>query len=96
MIIQKSDGKCIEIWTPNVEEILKGGKPMENFNKIKSFRVGAGITQDQMAEKLGMSTKTYKSREDNRTDWKLSEMNAFVNAINEAIGENYSIKDIFF
>ena len=69
---------------------------MENFNKIKSFRVGAGITQDQMAEKLGMSTKTYKSREDNRADWKLSEMDAFTKVINEATGQNHSIQDIFF
>lgn len=96
MIIQKADGKRIEIWTPNVEEVLKGGKPMENFNKIKSLRVGAGITQDQMAKALGMSVPTYKLREDNRTDWKLSEMNAFTDAINEATGQNYSVKDIFF
>lgn len=96
MIIQKADGKRIEIWTPNVEEVLKGGKPMENFNKIKSLRVGAGITQDQMAKALGMSVPTYKLREDNRTDWKLSEMNAFTDAINMATGQNYSVKDIFF
>lgn len=96
MKFETPNGRVIEIWTPNVEEILKGGKPMENFNKIKSLRVGAGITQDQMAKALGMSVPTYKLREDNRTDWKLSEMNAFADAINEATGQNYSVKDIFF
>ena len=96
MKFETPNGRIIEIWTPDIEEVLKGGKPMENFNKVKSFRVGAGITQDQMAKALGMSVPTYKLREDNKADWKLSEMDAFAKVINEATGQNYSIKDIFF
>lgn len=96
MIIQKTDGKCIEIWTPNVDDILKGGISMQEFNKVKSIRVGAGITQDQMAAALGISKPTYISRENNLDEWKLSEMNAFIDVINKATGQNYSVKDIFF
>lgn len=96
MIIETPSGKVIEIWTPNIEELLKGGKPMQDFNRIKSLRVGAGITSDVMAEKLGMSKPTYISRESNRGDWKLSEMETFTKVINEATGENYSVQDIFF
>ena len=69
---------------------------MQEFNKIKSFRTGAGITQDQMAEALGISKQTYTTRENGTSDWKLSEMNAFTDTVNKATGQNYSVKDIFF
>ena len=96
MKIETRKGNIIEIWVPNIEEALKGGRSMQEFNKIKSLRTGAGITQDQMAKALGMSVPTYRLREDNRADWKLSEMNAFTDVINKATGANYTIKDIFF
>ena len=96
MIIQKSDGKCIEIWTPNVEDLLKGGKPMETFNKVKSFRVGAKITQEKMAEYLGLSRSAYILKESGNADWRLSEMNKFVEVINENTGSTYTAADIFF
>ena len=35
------------------------------------------LTQEQMAEALGMSIPTYKAKEDGKSDWKLSEMNKF-------------------
>ena len=91
-----ANNSVFELFIPSLEEALKGGKPMQEFNKIKSLRVGAGITQDQMAEALGMSRKTYKLKEDGSADWKLSEMNEFVEVINKATGEHYSAKDIFF
>lgn len=69
---------------------------MQEFNRVKSIRVGAGLTQDQIAEALGMSTRTYKSREDGSSDWKLQEMNKFIEIINNATGFNYNAKDIFF
>ena len=96
MKFETPNGRVIEIWTPNVEEILKGGISMQEFNKVKSIRVGAGITQDQMAAALGISKPTYISRENNLDEWKLSEMNAFIDVINKATGQNYSVKDIFF
>lgn len=69
---------------------------MQEFNKVKSIRVGAGITQDQMADALGITTRTYQSKENGTADWKLSEMNAFADAINKTTGQSYSVKDIFF
>lgn len=69
---------------------------MQEFNRIKSVRVGAGLTQDQMATALGMSKPTYVSRENNLDEWKVAEMNAFIDVINKATGQNYSVKDIFF
>lgn len=69
---------------------------MQEFNKVKSFRVGAGLTQPQMAEALGMSIPTYVNRENGIGDWRLSEMQKFADVVNQAIGGNYSVKDIFF
>ncbi len=69
---------------------------MQEFNKVKSIRVGAGITQEQMADALGISIPTYKAKEDGKSDWKLSEMNKFTDAVNEATGGSYSTKDLFF
>lgn len=69
---------------------------MQEFNKVKSIRVGAGITQEQMAKSLGLSIPTYKAKEDGKSDWKLSEMNKFTDTVNEATGCNYSTKDLFF
>jgi DNA-binding XRE family transcriptional regulator len=94
--IETHKGRIIEIWTPNIEEVLKGGRGMQEFNKIKSLRTGAGITQDQMAKALGMSVPTYVNRENGIGDWKLSEMQKFIEVVNNATGSNYNAKDIFF
>ena len=69
---------------------------MQEFNRIKSVRVGARLTQPQMAEALGMSIPTYVNRENGIGDWKLSEMQKFIEVINKATGSNYNAKDIFF
>lgn len=69
---------------------------MQEFNRIKSVRVGAGLTQPQMAEALGMSVPTYVNRENGIGDWKLSEMQKFIEVVNKASGMNYNAKDIFF
>ena len=100
-IIVEGPHSNFELWVPCVEKLfieegVKGGRSMQEFNKIKSLRTGAGLTQDQMAKALGMSVPTYRLREDNRADWKLTEMNAFTDVINKATGANYTIKDIFF
>ena len=69
---------------------------MQEFNKIKSARVGAGLTQEQMAEALGIATRTYQFKENGAADWKLSEMNKFAEIISNSTGQQYSVKDIFF
>lgn len=96
MKIETPKGRIIEIWTPNIEEVLKGGRGMQEFNKIKSFRTGAGITQYQMADALGISRSAYVSKENGQVDWKLNEMKKFIEKINESTGCEYSVKDIFF
>lgn len=85
-----------ELWIPNIEEELKGGITVQEFNRVKSIRVGAGLTQGQMADALGMSVPTYVNRENGIGDWKLSEMTKFAEVISQSTGREYSVKDIFF
>lgn len=95
VLVEAQNGN-FELWIPNIEEALKGGITMQEFNKVKSFRVGAGLTQPQMADALGMSIPTYVNRENGIGDWRLSEMQKFADVVNQATGGNYSVKDIFF
>ena len=54
MIIQKADGKRIEIWTPNIEEVLKGGSKMDCNKKIADYLKDHGITQKYLVIKTGI------------------------------------------
>ncbi len=69
---------------------------MEVFNKVKSIRTGANLTQEQMAKAMGISRSAYINKENGVVDWKLSEMNKFADVVNENTGTNLSVKDIFF
>lgn len=69
---------------------------MQEFNKIKSVRVGAGITQNQMADILGISRQCYILKENGTKEFKLKEANVFVETVNKETGKYYTIKDIFF
>ena len=59
MIIQKSDGKRIEIWTPNVEEVLKGGKPMEDLHYTAFISYRHRSPDDRIAKWLHTAIETY-------------------------------------
>lgn len=95
-IIVEAQNDTFELWIPYVEDLLKGVKKMQEFNRVKSIRVGAGLTQDQMAKELGLATRTYQYKENGTADWKLSEMTKFAEIISQATGREYSVKDIFF
>lgn len=91
-----ANNSTFELFIPSLEEALKGGEAMQEFNKVRAFRTGAGITQAQMAEALGITRRTYQAKEDGTSEWKASEMNKFAETVNEVSGQNYSVKDIFF
>lgn len=46
--------------------------------KLKSLRAEHGLTQVQIAKKLGMSEQTYVSRENGKTEFTVSEINKIV------------------
>lgn len=47
---------------------------------LKQARVGAGLTQEQMAEKLGVSTVTYNSYERNPSKMQVQKLVKFSQA----------------
>jgi len=51
---------------------------MSRNNRIKSKRVLLGLTQEEMAEKLGIAVSTYKKKEHGKTDFTESEINKFL------------------
>jgi len=42
---------------------------------VETIRVQMGMTQEELAEKLGMSTSTYIQKVKKRAEWKGSELN---------------------
>lgn len=95
-VLVEAQNGSFELWIPSIEEELEGGNIVQEFNRVKSVRVLTGLTQEQMADALGMSTKTYRDKENGSADWKLQEMNKFVEVVNKTTGQNYNAKDLFF
>lgn len=48
-------------------------------NKVKGYRCSLGLTQKKMADILGMSTNSYASKENGKSDFKVKEINKFIN-----------------
>lgn len=64
---------------------------------IKEIRIKRGITQAQLADKLGLSEKTMSSWEVNRTEPSLQNLKDIAKVLNctsaALLGEDYSISD---
>jgi DNA-binding XRE family transcriptional regulator len=56
-------------------------------NNLKSFRVKFGMTQENMAEKLGMSTTTYSFKETEKSQFTLKEAKQIADMFNSTIDE---------
>ena len=50
--------------------------------RLKSLRVLHGMTQDDMAELLNMTPPTYRTRENGKTDFTVSEINTILETFN--------------
>lgn len=63
-------------------------------NKVKGYRCSLGLTQKKMADILGMSTNSYASKENGKSDFKVKEINKFINFMKK---NNIIVdKEIFF
>ena len=93
-VLVEAQNGSFELWIPNIEEELKGGIKMQEFNKVKAFRVGVGLTQEQMAKALDVHVNTYRALEDNPTKFSVEQVKKFTEEINKY---NPSVKasDIF-
>ena len=51
---------------------------MMPIRKLKALRAENDLTQAEMAEKLNMSEATYRSRENGKTEFTVSEINRII------------------
>ena len=47
--------------------------------KVRGYRCRLGLTQKNMADILGISTNSYASKENGKSDFKVKEINKFIN-----------------
>lgn len=66
----------------------------DRINMVKGYRVAAGISQEEMAEALGMSDTTYRKLENNPNNFTLDQMNKFTEKIKQVHPE-VKANDIF-
>ncbi|MGY3763112.1 helix-turn-helix transcriptional regulator [Granulicatella adiacens] len=64
-------------------------------NKIKGFRVMIGLTQKDVASKLGISCESYINKENGRTSFKDTEKMKFKNLLLSSFPD-ITLEDIFF
>lgn len=64
------------------------------MNKVLMYRTGAGFTQLEMANMLGMALNTYRAKESDPSKFTLQESNKFVLTIKQ-INPDVKFEDIF-
>lgn len=64
------------------------------MNKVKGYRVGCNLTQQEMADAIGISVRTYARLENKPSGFTLEQMTKFVNKINE-LNPDLKLEDIF-
>ena len=65
------------------------------INKVLGFRKMIGLTQEQAAKELGISTNSFANKEKGRTDFTESEMKRFLHLVTINVPA-VKITDIFF
>ena len=65
-----------------------------SLNMVKGYRVAANITQEEMANELGVSDTTYRNME-TEMKFTLEQMNKFTQVINR-VDPSVKTTDIFF
>lgn len=65
-----------------------------SLNKVKGYRTMAGLTQSEMAKEIGISERTYATKEQDITKFTVSEINSIVEVLNKN-NLNIKISDLF-
>ena len=56
---------------------------LEKVNLVKAYRIGVGLTQEQMANAIGIHVNTYRNLEDNPTKFSVEQVKKFIEEINK-------------
>lgn len=60
---------------------------VERHSKLKGARVEKGLTQEDMAKRIGISTYSYLMKENGKRDFTLSEMKKICEILNKELSE---------
>ncbi len=66
---------------------------MQQLNKIKGYRVMAGLTQVEMAKELNMSERSYYTKETNNDKFTVDELKAIVEILSK-YNLNITVNDL--
>lgn len=64
------------------------------MNKVKGFRVMVGMTQEEMANAIGVSVRTYTNKETGKSEFTISEFKLIKDTLNNK-GLNVSLEELF-
>lgn len=67
---------------------------MQELNKVKGYRTMAGITQAEMAKQIGVSERTYATKEQDVKKFTISELDSLVKVLNKH-NLNIKLSDLF-
>lgn len=65
-------------------------------NKLKGYRVMAGLTQKDMAEALGISKISYVQKENDKGTFNINEVKKIIEILNSKLDKVVNTEDIFF
>lgn len=63
--------------------------------KVKGYRIMVGLTQQELASKLGISVQSYRNKEKGRVAFKDSEK-IFIKELFGKVVEGITLEDLFF
>lgn len=67
---------------------------MQEVNKVKGYRNMVGITQAEMAKKIGVSERSYVAKENDISKFTVNELSAVIQVLNEH-NLNVKMADLF-
>mgnify|MGYP003322710657 CR=1 FL=1 len=56
---------------------------MQPINKIKGYRVMVGLTQEEMAQKIGVSLRAFQNKEQGTTNFTLEDLKKIKSVLEE-------------
>lgn len=64
------------------------------MNKVKGFRVMVGMTQEEMANAIGVSVRAYINKEIGKSEFTIGEFKQIKDTLNSR-GLNLTVSDLF-
>lgn len=89
MTSSRKGGRIYFVRCSHFANYLKGGKLLLQ-EKLVKIRKENGVTQSDLAKLLGISKNSYSSKEQGKTDFKISEMFKIANHFKKSISDIFT------